>query len=281
MNIMTTRIAILGVYLGVCASIGSADSAAIRRWFGFFDPNKTDAYGQSQLSLAAKKGDNDAVTKLLQGGANVNAKPGNRTALYAAARQGHTETVKLLLKAGADVRARDCFDNFKETAFFTAVQFGRTDVVRLLLDEMRKLNRPDNKSIVNWRNETPMNPPSGAAIHHAAFKGYADILDALVSHPNIDINAETFQLPQKTALTLGIENLLETSEHGFVKRKRSEFAWIDEKDNLLNITHDTALRVVETLLKAGAVVKVSDMDSMRMLSEEDQSSLLAASPQSA
>eukprot|EP01068_Selenidium_serpulae_P017619 Selendium_serpulae@DN6390_c5_g1_i4.p1 len=145
---------------------------------------------------------------------------------------------------------------------------------------MRKLNRPDNKSIVNWRNETPMNPPSGAAIHHAAFKGYADILDALVSHPNIDINATTNRFHNETALTLGINNLLQARALGYVRRFKSESAYAGRKDNYLLVTKETALRIVETLLKAGAEVTDSDMDLMRRLSEEDQSSLLAASPQS-
>ena len=60
------------------------------------------------LITAAQSGDVATVKKLLDAGADVEARAKNgRTALHMAADKGHLKIVKVLLEAGADAAARD------------------------------------------------------------------------------------------------------------------------------------------------------------------------------
>ncbi|MGI8654367.1 MAG: ankyrin repeat domain-containing protein [Pyrinomonadaceae bacterium] len=62
----------------------------------------------ANLMKAALEGDTAAAQRLIQGGANVNARDdGERTALMIAASNGHTYIVQLLMDNGADPAARD------------------------------------------------------------------------------------------------------------------------------------------------------------------------------
>jgi outer membrane protein assembly factor BamB len=91
------------------------------------------ADGSDELWAAAKKGDVDAVKKLLAGGANVNAKtPYGATALSFAAEKGHVEVVRLLLAHKADVDVRDTF--YKASPLNWAVSNNHPPIVALLLD---------------------------------------------------------------------------------------------------------------------------------------------------
>lgn len=87
-----------------------------------------------QFWEAARKGDVQAVTALLDKGADVNAKfRYGATALFKAAERGHTEVVKLLLARGADVSVKDTF--YGATAMTWAVDNKHVGVVRALLDK--------------------------------------------------------------------------------------------------------------------------------------------------
>lgn len=100
----------------------------------------TDADKAEALSAAARKGDADAVKRLLDAGVDVNTKfRYDRTALSFAADRGNVEVVALLLERGADINARDTF--YKATpltwAVFPAMERTphHTEVVRLLLNK--------------------------------------------------------------------------------------------------------------------------------------------------
>jgi uncharacterized protein len=91
------------------------------------------------LSDAARRGDAAAVTKLLDGGVDVNTKfRYDRTALSFAADRGHVDVVKVLLAHKADVTVKDTF--YGATALTWAIspamerKPAHTDVVRLLLE---------------------------------------------------------------------------------------------------------------------------------------------------
>ena len=84
------------------------------------------------LHVGAAAGDAAKVKKLLDGGADVDARAENgRTALHSAAFKGNAAVVTLLLEAGADADARN---KKGETALHVAVVKGKADVVKLLLE---------------------------------------------------------------------------------------------------------------------------------------------------
>src|SRR4029079_5413368 len=68
------------------------------------------ADGPDDLWAAARKGDAQAVKRLLGAGVDANTKtPYGATALSFAAEKGHLEVIRLLLRAKADVNVKDTF----------------------------------------------------------------------------------------------------------------------------------------------------------------------------
>ncbi|WP_133134896.1 ankyrin repeat domain-containing protein [Legionella nautarum] len=95
------------------------------------DANATDEYGETALSLVAKKGGLKILSFLLDYGANVNTPSrGKKTALMHAAQGGHLKAVELLLEKGANVNATDDENN---TALICAAEEGHFQIVSLLL----------------------------------------------------------------------------------------------------------------------------------------------------
>ncbi len=91
------------------------------------------------LALAASNAHAEAVTLLLEHGADVHAH--NDYALRWAAERGHADVVKLLLEHGADVHA----DN--DHALRLAATFGRADVVSLLFDHGADVHAKDDYAL--------------------------------------------------------------------------------------------------------------------------------------
>ena len=89
--------------------------------------------GNTPLMSAASNGDINAVKRLLNEGADVNAKNSdNWTALTKAARDGNTEIVKLLIEKGADVHAK-AYKGY--SALMVAALGGNTEIVKLLIEK--------------------------------------------------------------------------------------------------------------------------------------------------
>src|SRR5262249_22422286 len=66
-----------------------------------------DGRGDQPIHHAARNGDTEIVRRLIEHGADVNAKnPRGQTVLYCAGGHGHVDTLQLLLDAGADGEAR-------------------------------------------------------------------------------------------------------------------------------------------------------------------------------
>jgi ankyrin repeat protein len=83
---------------------------------------------------AVRRGDTPAVQKLLDAGADANAKwRYQQTPLFKAAERGDVEIVKMLLAHGADATVRDTF--YQATPITWASDKGHVEVVRLLLDK--------------------------------------------------------------------------------------------------------------------------------------------------
>src|SRR5271155_1571868 len=88
--------------------------------------------GTTALHMAARFGNAEIVSLLLNANANVDARDRwTCTALIYAARKGRTGVVKALLMADLNV---DVQDEYKNAALTFAAEQGYTDIVRLLLE---------------------------------------------------------------------------------------------------------------------------------------------------
>jgi ankyrin repeat protein len=96
------------------------------------------AYSQTALIVAAGRGHEAVVRRLLERGANIEATDTKAsTAVMLAASGGHTATVKLLLKEGAKIEATDVNGS---TALRFAAGRGHQATVKLLLEEGAKVD---------------------------------------------------------------------------------------------------------------------------------------------
>jgi hypothetical protein len=119
-----------------------------------------------ELFKALGRGDVKEVRKLLEKGANVNAKDiYGWTPLHAAASSGHVDVVTLLIEKGADVNAKEIFYGW--TPLHWAIINGYVDVARLLIEK---------GADPNLRNRDGKTP-----IDLAREKGYMDIVRLLES----------------------------------------------------------------------------------------------------
>lgn len=89
---------------------------------------KPNRYGDTPVLLAAGQGHAQMVLRLIEAGADINAK--GWTPLHYAVFSNHLDIVKLLLARGADLELRA--PNGR-TALMLATQTGNTDAVKLLL----------------------------------------------------------------------------------------------------------------------------------------------------
>ncbi len=90
--------------------------------------------GWSALMYAAWAGDAEMVGLLINAGADVNIRAKHskdETALMVASEAGHPEIVELLIDAGADVNAV----GDKHTALVYAVEYGKLDVIKVLIEK--------------------------------------------------------------------------------------------------------------------------------------------------
>ena len=88
-----------------------------------------------RLLRAARKGRVDEIGKLLDAGADIEARGGffslGQTPLASAVYYGHKGAAECLIRRGANVEARD---EAGDTVLWTAVAHGRTEIAKLLLD---------------------------------------------------------------------------------------------------------------------------------------------------
>ncbi|MBC7804540.1 MAG: ankyrin repeat domain-containing protein [Akkermansiaceae bacterium] len=93
-------------------------------------PTASDA---EALHIAASRGDAAQVVRLLESGADVEARDARgRTPLLVAAREGRADAARLLLEAGAAVDARG--ESMSITPLMASAQRGDVALVRLLLE---------------------------------------------------------------------------------------------------------------------------------------------------
>jgi ankyrin repeat protein len=124
--------------------------------------------GWTPLHLAAFFGRTDAVHRLLDAGADVQAISRNslrNTPLHAAAAGGHTDAAILLIERGANVQIADAGGH---TPLHIAAESGLTDVARMLLE------RGADPLAVDAEDKTPLS--------RAAARNHTQIVD-LINEP--------------------------------------------------------------------------------------------------
>ena len=125
-----------------------------------------------QLLQAIQRGDEEAVLKLLQDGADINVRDAQgRTSLMIATYQHNTDMVRTLLQAGADVNIRD---NNKENPLLHAGAQGWLDILRLAIEahaDTRLTNRFGGISIIP-----------------ASERGHVEVVRELLTHTDINVN---------------------------------------------------------------------------------------------
>jgi len=121
--------------------------------------------GWTPLMLAALRGDEDAVRRLLIYGAEVNATNNvGGNAFMTAALQGHHQIVRILLDKGATLNAKN---NKGWTALMYAAWNGHTDIVKMLLARGADVNA--------------QNAEGWTALMYATWKGQSETVRALVA----------------------------------------------------------------------------------------------------
>ena len=127
---------------------------------------------QTQLIAAAERGDTATVRRLLQEGANINARDERgRTPVMAATHGNRVDTVAALIQAGADINIRD---NRLDNPFLYAGAEGLLDILKL--------------TIAAGADTRLTNRFGGTALIPAAERGHVAVVEELLTHSNVDVN---------------------------------------------------------------------------------------------
>ncbi len=138
--------------------------------------NKPSGPGSlTPLQRAVKDSSKEIAEKLLEKGADINARGGyGDTALHTAAREHNVVMAKFLFGKGAEANARN---KQKETPLHYAADNGPLDLVKLLIE-----NRDVNKNAKDLEGKTPM--------FRAAEHGHAEILKKFADMDDADPNVQ-------------------------------------------------------------------------------------------
>lgn len=123
------------------------------------------------LYVAAEAGRAGLIPKLLNSGADLEARFRGKPPLYAAVKEGHLAAVRLLLESGAE--ANQCVLEYtrRMTIIDAAVEHGKDETIKLLLEYGADVNAVSET--LQWP-ETPL--------HRAADKGLLSIARILLEH---------------------------------------------------------------------------------------------------
>ncbi|KAH6888428.1 hypothetical protein B0T10DRAFT_488158 [Thelonectria olida] len=171
------------------------------------DVNMNEGHDRTPLLAAASRGNMEMALLFLKHGADVNAQreQHDNTSLQAAVLFGSVEMVRLFLDHGANVSAQGGEDG---TALCTAVRWGKTEKVQMLLD-----GAPSD-----WSHTQTTRHGKTSLLHAAAFPNNLEVLKMILSlHPPPDINL--LDESGRTALHIAVEReglavVTELLQHG-------------------------------------------------------------------
>ncbi|OOQ89141.1 putative ankyrin [Penicillium brasilianum] len=218
---------------------------------GGFNPNVRDLHGVTPLALASIRGLHDVASTLIAAGADVNSMDNlGCTPLYGAAQNDHQLTVKALLEQD-DIDVNHLVGEF--TPLMTAAYQGHLDVVKSII---RNPKLDINKGS-KLRGTT--------ALMHGALGYEREVVDVLLTHPDIDINIQ--DKSGSTALVMAAEDgyrrVVETLlDHGADTEVQQEGSFGTALNRAIDYNQ---IPVVELLLDRGANVHHKDVFQRGML----------------
>ena len=190
----------------------------------------------STIYLAAREGDLEKVKRFIEEGADINAKKGGETPLFASLDAGKSAIAKFLIAQGADVNTPGfggltplfpaCVDGEKEvielliskgadinakakgvairglTPLHVACRSGRRDVAELLIDKGANLNAKITFTFLPMLGWTPL--------HLGSSLGHKDVVELLiVKGAGIDIQNSNGRTPLHEACSTGQMDVVE------------------------------------------------------------------------
>uniref|UniRef100_A0A3Q1J4B5 Ankyrin repeat and sterile alpha motif domain-containing protein 1B n=1 Tax=Anabas testudineus TaxID=64144 RepID=A0A3Q1J4B5_ANATE len=208
-------------------------------WKGL-NVNCTDSSGYTPLHHASLNGHREVVLKLLQFEASTNvADSKGCSPLHLAAWRGDVDIVRILIHHGPSHCRVNQQNHERETALHCAAQYGHTEVVSVLLQELT------DPTMRNSRQETPLDL--------AALYGRLQVVCMLVStHPNLMTSHTRRHTPLHLAARNGhhstVQTLLEAgmdvncvTENGSALHEAALFGKMDVVRLLLDSGIDTSL----------------------------------------
>lgn len=123
-----------------------------------------------------------AYASLKDAATQVIVNMGNKTILHVESMHGCQENVQYILKNFGDRDLLIAVDSNQETALHLAAYFGHTEVVKVLIDEARRLFRSSDKSNGNFFEAflRKINGKKNTALHLAVSNNNVDIVGLIV-----------------------------------------------------------------------------------------------------
>uniref|UniRef100_A0A3B4Z765 Ankyrin repeat and sterile alpha motif domain containing 1B n=1 Tax=Stegastes partitus TaxID=144197 RepID=A0A3B4Z765_9TELE len=212
-------------------------------WKGL-NVNCTDSSGYTPLHHASLNGHREVVLKLLQFEASTNVADSKGCfPLHLAAWRGDVDIVRILIHHGPSHCRVNQQNHERETALHCAAQYGHSEVVSVLLQELT------DPTMRNSRQETPLDL--------AALYGRLQVVRMLVSaHPNLMTSHTRLHTPLHLAARNGhhstVQTLLEAgmdvncvTENGSALHEAALFGKMDVVRLLLDSGIDTNLRDIQ------------------------------------
>ncbi|XP_028278182.1 ankyrin repeat and sterile alpha motif domain-containing protein 1B isoform X2 [Parambassis ranga] len=209
-------------------------------WKGL-NVNCTDSSGYTPLHHASLNGHRDVVLKLLQFEASTNiADSKGCFPLHLAAWRGDVDIVRILIHHGPSHCRVNQQNHERETALHCAAQYGHSEVVSVLLQELT------DPTMRNSRQESPLDL--------AALYGRLQVVRMLVSaHPNLMTSHTRLHTPLHLAARNGHHSTAQTlldagmdvncvTENGSALHEAALFGKMDVVRLLLDSGIDTTLR---------------------------------------